>query len=244
LPHAFAESSAEADQRMTRLAQYLADTADQPASDSLSLNGATVSSPSRTSNQSNSETSTPIAPADGVGTPLLKPGTRIDGGAAERPGGVSWFLQTITALGIVIGLALAVRYLYTRMGGHVARHSSPVVEVLSRTNVAPRSHVMLMRVGGRVLVVSDSSAGMRTLASIDDPQEVADLLGAVSAAKPTSLSKGFSQLLHKFNDEHDSDPGDPIEPAVIDAEPQGRVRDSVSGLLSRVRSMGREGGPS
>jgi len=54
-----------------------------------------------------------------------------------------------------------------------------IVEVLSRTTVAPRSHVVLMRVGTRILVVSDSPAGMRTLASVEDAEEVAELLGAI-----------------------------------------------------------------
>lgn len=175
-------------------------------------------------------------------TPLIRPGSAFNQSDAPTGSGPSiGLLKTLTALGVVIGLALLARFGYARLGGKVAIASSPVVEVLSRTSVAPRSHVMLLRVGGRVLVVSDSSAGMRTLASVEDAQEVADLLGAVSAAKPTSISRGFSKLFQRFDEDHDrlqgaSDHGDAQRPS-----PE-RVRESVTGLLARVRSLGRREG--
>ncbi len=187
------------------------------------------------------------APAPGgtplvASTPIFKPGSLTDqpGEVSERPGSTSWFMKTLTALGVVIGLALFVRWGYVRMGGKVASGSSPVVEVLSRTAVAPRSHVMLLRVGGRVLVVSDSSSGMRTLASLEDAEEVADILGAVSAAKPSSISRGFGQILNRFNDDHDQQPNE-LDATDLSADPGGTSPSSVSNLLSRVRTLGRQG---
>ncbi|MEZ6190844.1 MAG: flagellar biosynthetic protein FliO [Phycisphaerales bacterium] len=217
------------DNRMQSLAERLAHPAE----------GSAQASPSDHSAESANEPSatpghTPLI----SGTPLLRPGAKGEIQPLERPDTSWWMLKTITALGVVIGLVLLVRYVYARMGGKVAGYASPVVEVLSRTTVAPRSHVLLLRVGGRVLVVSDSSAGMRTLASLEDPQEVADVLGAVSAAKPTSISKGFSQLLHRFSDDHEPEQTDE------DVQTRGGVGSSVSGLIARVRSMGREGGAS
>jgi flagellar biogenesis protein FliO len=177
-------------------------------------------------------------------TPLLRPTSSNSTASDEgmRPGSMSWILKTLTGLGLVVGLALLVRWVYIRLGGTVATSSSPVVEVLSRTNVAPRSHVMLLRVGGRVLVVSDSSAGMRTLASLEDDQEVADILGAVSASKPNSISKGFGQFLNRFNEDYREQEG--MDLVDNEAHGAGGVRNTVSGLVSRVRSMGRQGGPS
>lgn len=217
------------DTRMKTLAERLAHSAD-----SVSVPRTPLSGPDETAaERSATPGQTPLV----TSTPLLRPGAKGTPQPLERPDSSWWILKTITALGIVIGLALLVRYVYARMGGNVAGYASPVVEVLSRTTVAPRSHVLLLRVGGRVLVVSDSSAGMRTLASLEDPQEVADILGAVSAAKPTSISKGFSQLLHRFSDDHEPDQPD-------DDSTGSGVGGGVSGLIARVRSMGREGGPS
>ncbi len=236
-------NASETDARLTRLAHKLADDQAEPdARTSLASAAESVES---------SDASDTIDEPATKGTPIVNERTNLArtpllrGGAdsetlAERADGKSWLMQTLIALGIVVGLALGVRFIYARMGGKVAAHSSPVVEVLSRTTVAPHSHVMLLRVGSRVLVVSDSSAGMRTLANVDDAEEVADILGAVSATKNNSITRGFSQLLHRFGEEHEDD-----EVAALTGEQPAsvhKVRDSMSSLLSRVRSMGREGG--
>ena len=154
-----------------------------------------------------------------------------------------WVLGTLTALGLVIALILLLRWGWLKMGGRVAVGSSPVVEVLSRTAVAPRNHVLLLRVGGRILVVGDSSAGLRTLASVEDPDEVASLLQDVTAAKPSSISGSFRQLLGNFDRDDElsdrqllSEQGGDVQEHRMD-----RARDSLSGLLSRVRTLGHKG---
>ena len=52
------------------------------------------------------------------------------------------------------------------------------VRVLSgahrRVSIAPRSSVVLLRMGQRILVVGDGNGTMNTLAVIDDPEEIAD----------------------------------------------------------------------
>lgn len=241
--HATANTQAQTDaaeqSRLSKLAQRLADEngASSRAEASIYID----------SEDAHAEAQ-PAGPAPGE-TPLVSTGTRLfrsgsiaesADGTSERPSSASWFLKTLTSLGIVIGLALFVRWGYVRLGGKVAVGSSPVVEVLSRTAVAPRSHVMLLRVGGRVLVVSDSSAGMRTLASLEDAQEVADILGAVSATKPNSISRGFGQLLNRFSDDHEQIPDD-LDGAGTPETTGGAPTSSVSSLLSRVRTLGRQG---
>ncbi len=221
--------------RLSRLAQHLAESTSGEQSGEVEEEGSVF-------NIGEAQTgTTPLL----TRTPLLRPGSTDNAADAEteRPGTTTWLLKTLTALGIVVGLALAIRWVYIRLGGKVAAGSSPVVEVLSRTAVAPRSHVMLLRVGGRVLVVSESSAGMRTLASLEDDQEVADILGAVSAAKPSSITRGFGQLLNRFNDDYDQH-SDGLDSMDTEGHRAGGPRNAVSGLLSRVRAMGRQGGSS
>ena len=75
--------------------------------------------------------------------------------------GRNWMMNTLAALGVVIGLIFLLRWIAKRsgMGGGVrVSASSPIVEVLSRTTVAPRSHIVLLRVGSRILVVNDGAA--------------------------------------------------------------------------------------
>lgn len=189
-----------------------------------------------------------IGPADGSGVepgilqssgPGFAAGDRGKplGQASETSGG--WALSTLAALGIVIGLMLLLRWLWVRMGGRVVAGQSPAVEMLSRTSIAPKNHVVLVRVGSRILVCGDSPSGLRTLADIDDEQEVADLLTSITASRDTSLTRGFNQVLHRFHGEHGAsrdEGGDDMEHRV------DRARDSVSALLANVRGLAGKGG--
>ena len=237
------QTSTAEESRLSKLAQRLADEKGAPPK-----GGTPTYIDSDDADADADAEAQPASPAPGE-TPLVSNGTRLfrpgsiaesADGTSERPNSASWFLKTLTSLGVVIGLALFVRWGYARLGGKVAVGSSPVVEVLSRTAVAPRSHVMLLRVGGRVLVVSDSSAGMRTLASLEDAEEVADILGAVSATKPNSISRGFGQILNRFSDDHEQMPDD-LDGTDPTESTGGASTSNVSSLLSRVRSMGRQG---
>lgn len=181
--------------------------------------------------------SQPLGPPEPAADKLV---TRTGGGAIDSSG--STLFDTLTALGVVIGLALLGRWLYTRFTGRTgASRTSPVVEVLARTSVAPRNHVLLLRVGSRILVVSDSPGGMRTLSDIDDPEEVASLIGAVSAAHDSSLTRNFTRMLQGFNGQYDrtrpDDEGGDDHEHTLD-----RARDSISSLIARVRLLGDRGG--
>lgn len=162
------------------------------------------------------------------------------GGDAEQSATGSlndgWLMSTLAALGVVLAIVFGLRYILKRGGvvSTVAPQGS-VVEVLSRTTVAPRSHVVLMRVGTRILVVSDSTAGMRTLASVDDAAEVAELLGAIDSAKSTSMSQSFGSVMKKLSSQWsvDEEVHEGIQ-ATAAADAPIRPEESA-GALSRVR---------
>lgn len=179
----------------------------------------------------------PLGPRAAAGTELA-----ADTAGDARPG-TSWVLSTLTALGVVLLAIFACRGMMRRWFGAAAiAGATPVVQVLTRTSVAPRNHVLLLRVGGRILVVGDSAAGLRTLASIDDDQEVAELLTAISASKPTSVTGGFRQLLANFNRAYRR-PQVGAEEGTDDKEfAVDRARDEVSSLLGKVRGITPGGG--
>ncbi len=186
----------------------------------------------------------PQAPAD---SRPLSARRRAEGGEAEAvapptSAGAGGWAVTIGALTGIIGLIFVLRAGLSRwMGGVSATNRSAVVQVLSRVAVAPRNHVLLLRVGSRVLVVGDSATGMRTLAQIDDAEEIADLLAAVSSAKPSSISAGFRQMLTGFTGEYTRD-----ERAAVGGDEQemrvDRARDKVGGLVGKIRSIAGKGG--
>ena len=166
-------------------------------------------------------------------------------GGDEGPGpiGSSWVLSTITALGAVLGLILLFRLLYTKITGHaLAKGHSAALEVLTRVAVAPRSHILIVRLGQRILVLGDSANGLTPLATVDDPEEIATLLKSITSGQPNSITRGFSQLLHGFNNEYADDQLDVASGADGDEQRTGRARDEVSGLLSRVQSLARGAG--
>ncbi len=170
-------------------------------------------------------------------------------GASAAPGsiegGSSWLLSTLLALAAVLGVIGLLRWGLGRLAvrGTVGSHSH-LLEVMARVRVGPRSNVLLMKLGHRMLVVSESAAGLSTLADIDDPQEVATLLQAATSARPHSATSAFASLMGRFGSQYgDSDriedEGEDTEEFQLD-----RARDQVSGILSRVRNtLGPGGGP-
>ena len=174
-------------------------------------------------------------------------GGSADGGASEwTDDSAGWVLETLAALGVVIGLILLGRWVWMKLSGQASPtttgSAAGSVEVLSRTAVAPKNHVLLLRVGNRVLVVGDSSNGLNTLAEVDDPDEVADLLTSISTQQPKSITNNFKQALSRVSGSFDQRTLDQ-EDGRDDAEHHfDRSRSEVSSLLHRLRSASGRGG--
>lgn len=161
--------------------------------------------------------------------------------------GSNWGItKTILALAFVVGLMLAGRQLMLRwMGRPATVNKSRAVEVLSRVSVGPKQHVVLLRMGNRILVVADSAGQMRPLANIDEPEEVASILKNVTTSRPSSISQGFGQMLGRFDQEYDeqddsvriSEEGQDTAEFQVD-----KTRDQINGLLARVKAMAGKGG--
>ena len=106
------------------------------------------------------------------------------GDGPSRPGG---WAQTILALAAVIGLIFLARYLLRRVGS-----SSPAlggggpIRVLARANLSPKERLLLVRMGGRVLLLGSAPGGLTTLSEVTDPDEVSELLEQVAAGKSPS----------------------------------------------------------
>lgn len=219
-PNAYAQSSPSADhpQRLEQIAQRYATGVQAPTS-------ATRFDESRP-----------------LGTPA-QPFSISDHAAGGTSGGSSWILNTVTALGAVVGLILVGRAALVRLTGRTpATTHSPAVQVISRVALAPRQHVLLLRLGHRLLVVGDSGSTLSTLANIDDPDEVATMLKAVAAAQPHSISRGFRHLLNRCNGDYARHDIASEEGLDLAEHRTDRARDEVSGLLARLRALSRGGG--
>lgn len=159
---------------------------------------------------------------------------------SSSPTNDNWLLQTITALGIVIGLIFIVRAIMARAGGRFKTITrSQVVEVLSRTAVAPRSHVILLKVGRRVLIVGDNGGALTSLGELTDADEIGQVMQSACAGASNSISENFGQLIHRFNQQIE-DPVQVTDEGGDEAEfHTDRARDELTSLLSRVKTLAR-----
>lgn len=170
--------------------------------------------------------------------PRRSPSASGDVDAEATRGAAGWWFNTAWALVVVVVAIVALRGLLRRLGrspGGAGRGA--VLEVVGRISTGPRSSVLAVRVGHRIVIVGQTATGLSMLADLSDPNEVASVLATVSAERSGSMSRGFASIFNHASRDYDEDVrvveegGDMAEFGV------DRARDEVSGLLSRVRSM-------
>jgi len=181
----------------------------------------------------------PVGPIDSV----------LGGAGSDRaaPTG-GWFVQTIVALAIVIGLIFALRAVLKKLSGQTiaAAGAGRLVEVLARTPIGHKTQILFLRVHHRILIVAQSPAGLHRLDALTEGEDLAWVLAQAEAARRGSIAQGFSQLLAGFDqqfDDGDAEEEDGATLDVADAEasaPQvftGAARDELAGLRHRIRAM-------
>jgi flagellar biosynthetic protein FliO len=150
--------------------------------------------------------------------------------------------RMLLALAIVIGLIYVSRWLLKRFyGGGATAGGSRVVQVLNRTPLAPRQQVMLLQVGRRVVVVGESNGNMVTLAQIDDPDEIAQLIGRLHEERSgRSMAFGglFGHAQAKMERDVSEDDVRPASSAETNADSSSEeVKSDLTDLLEKVRSI-------
>jgi len=131
----------------------------------------------------------PLSAADD--DPATRPVRKAPGDAAgERvlsrdgaPFGGGWG-RTILALAMVVALIFLARYLLRRLGSRGAAGGARPIEIVARVSLSARQQLVLVRLGGRLLLLGAGTDGIRTLTEITDPAAVAELTGGGSEAKP------------------------------------------------------------
>ena len=160
------------------------------------------------------------------------------------------FGRVLGALAIVLGIIFALRWVLRRtlQPGMVAG-ATGAVQVLSRSPLSPRQHLLLLRVGRRLIVAADCNGQLSSLSEITDPDEVAALVGQVRDEKLTSASKCFGNMLGRWKQATEEQGGDAEEefprvpPDVYDGPrggeaPEGRGEDAaVAGARGEIHSL-------
>jgi flagellar biosynthetic protein FliO len=106
---------------------------------------------------------------------------------------VSWYRSGLTSLVIVLAAIAGVTLLVRRLLPSMRNVSGGVVEILGRNHLSPKQSLALVRIGRRLLLVGITPERLSTLCEIDEPQEVADLLGR--APRRANEGENFDELL-------------------------------------------------
>ncbi len=94
----------------------------------------------------------------------------------------------------------------------------------------------MLQFGRQLILVGSSGAEMTPLCTLHDPDEVAEVLGQLGAAKGhagASFRSAFKGAEKQFEAPH-ADPADVDEPEPAD---DPAVTEDVSGLMARIRRM-------
>lgn len=85
---------------------------------------------------------------------------------------------------VVAALAYAAVYVLRGLaGGRRAKVSPQITEVLGRVQLSPKHTLFLIKLGKRVLLVGATAESINTLATVDDPEEVSQLVSLAAEDK-------------------------------------------------------------
>lgn len=160
-------------------------------------------------------TSTPNpSPNNGSGL-ILKPRSEKSLTSPSAPKNTkSSFLSILASLGIVIGLFLFLAWAMKRSSSqHAPNLPKEVIQVLGRTQIAPRQLLYVLRFGSRLVLVTQQAGQTTTLSEIEDPLEVDRIAGLCEQNSPNSISNSFREVFQQV---------------ASNASPSRRRRDTLS----------------
>jgi flagellar biogenesis protein FliO len=137
------------------------------------------------------------------------------------------------ALVVVLVAIFLLRWL-ARQFVRVGLPESKPIKVLSRSVLSPKQQLLLLQVGKRLVVVGDSGGSMNPLCEINDPDEVALLIGQASEDRP--ITKSFGRIFKRAKEPFDEPVGPEPEETAPNPEVVEMSRD-IGGLMEKVQSM-------
>jgi len=149
--------------------------------------------------------------------------------------------RLLGAMALVVGLIFLLRWIGRRFfGATPIAGGTRAVQVLSRSLIAPRQSVMLMRIGRRLLVVADNGSQLASLSEITDPDEVAALIGQLQGEKLDIAGRTFGALFGRSRKDEAGEAAVVETPVSVDesqtAEPDvSSARAELNGLMDQVR---------
>ena len=172
-----------------------------------------------------------IAPRGGASRTTA---TTFDAKGTELPqriGSSGWsFLRDVWPLMAVLLLIGGMAFILKKfMPARGLLAGSEALKIVARTHVAPKQQVVLVKLGRRLVLIGVSPERMSALSSIDDPDQVAMLLGEIASRQPNSMTGAFASSMARERETYADEPL-----ATDDTEvTHGQVR----GFLRKVRAL-------
>ena len=127
------------------------------------------------------------------------PSTQSKGAATSTSATTFDTGRVMLSLALVVGLILFLKWGGKKIFGMPSVGHSGVMQVVSRTMLAPKQQLLLVRVGRRILIVGDSGGRLSGIGQIEDPDEVAGLLSqSKSAVDNTPKSVNFAGMFRRL----------------------------------------------
>lgn len=138
-------------------------------------------------------------------------------------------LRDLWPLLVVLGVIGAAAYMVKRfvpsrrlLGG------SGALRIVSQTHLTAKQQLMLVRLGGRLVLLGVSPDRINTLSIVDDPEQVALILGDVASTHAGSVSRAFAESMEEEAEAYVELPEDDTTDVT-----RGQVRK----LLTKVRTL-------
>jgi len=149
---------------------------------------------------------------------------------AETKATGGWPYVDMLPLLAVLGLIVAAAVMLKRfMPAQTLATGSGALKIMARTTVSPKQNLMLVKLGGRLVLIGVSPERMNTLVTVEEPEEVASVLGQIESQRSGSMTQTF---LRSFQDEKQA-----YADSLVEDDSEWKVRGQVRGLLDKVRRL-------
>jgi len=103
---------------------------------------------------------------------------------SRAKGALEVYGRTLLALALVVGLIFLVRYVIARAKPSRRRPGrGRPLQVIYRTQIGLKRHLILIRMGRRLILAGSGPAGLSALSEVRDEEEVAELLAEAQAGR-------------------------------------------------------------
>jgi len=153
--------------------------------------------------------------------------------------------KTLVSLVIVLALIVGVTYLFKRFSLNANRNSMPAgVEILARSSMNPKQSLCLVQLGNRLVLLGQSPNHISSLQTIDDPDEIAQIMGQLEQKKTLSISNTFGKLFHREKELYENYENPAISLDIEDNQDQNQpnqpwcqAKGELSSLFEKVKGL-------